>query len=297
MSQTVLGVNAFTEQPKKRRYSVANGWQTVREWRGPRALLSTKEQEIIDTLAPESIESSDGTPAIITATFPLEGGLSVNAEQTEKDNAVFELVKVDLDRPLMTHGYFNASSANAGILEAIEDAIQHGEATTYRASLAGNQPMLDYLDLRVRGVESFWTYSWVIRCQLMTRSTSALVASQTNVGKVHTYAEAIGALPVNDEAVVSSSRIKWDQPTIYHYTNYEEAGVYGAGWQTIPVNEWLKKAPEVRQFWQGSRRMYNISQELQGAVSWSNVMYGRTTAAGAGVVFGVAGRSIGGRRK
>ena len=297
MAQTVLGTNAFIEQPKQRKYSLAAGWQTVRTWHGPRALSAAKEQEILDTLSPESIESTEGTPAIITATFPSEGGQSVNAEQVEKDNAVFELVKVDLDRPLMTHGYFNASAANATILEGIEDAIQHAEASAYRVSIAGNQPMLDYLDLRLRGVESFWTYSWVIRCQLVTRSTSALRAAQTDVGKVHTYAEATGSLPVNEEAVVSSSRIKWDQPSIYHYTNYEEAAIYGAGWQTIPVNEWLKKAPEVRQFWQGSRRMYQISQEWQGAVSWSNVLYGRTTDAGAGVVFGVSGRSIGGRRK
>jgi len=297
-AQEVKGTNAFTEQPKRREYVQGRGWVTKRVWRGPRALLDAKAQDLLDALEPESMLTVAGTPAEIEVEVPDPGGLAEQSAATEEKDTAWELIPVRIERDLSAHGYFNSTSMNAGVIEAIEEALKHGEGAAYEAELAGNQPMLDYLALRIRGVEAFSTYTWMMKATMVTRKTGDVRAAMANIGKVHTYAEAIGSTPVNPNATpLSASTFKWNPPTILHYTNWEEAGAYGAGWQEIPVNEWLKQPPEVRQYTAGRRKCVAISMEYHGAVSWSSALYARTTAAGAGVVVGVTGRSTGGKKR
>lgn len=298
MAQIVLGTNGFTEQPIRRKYVDGQGWTTVRTFQGPRDLGDAKAEELITTLEPSDLDIVYGTPAEISVTVPDPGGQAQNLNDSEERAIVWNLRPVFVERALSSHGYFNESSSYAQTMQIIDDAIEHGEGESVRASIAAVQNMVDYLDLRLRGVEAFTTYTWMMVCSIVTRKTGDLKSSMTNVGKVVSYSEAVGSTPVNPNSTpISTSGIHWERPTIRHYCNWEEAGVYGEGWQDIPVNDWLKQPPDVQESRQNGRRVITLTQEYHGAVSFSKVLYNRTAAAGTGFVVGIAGRSTGGKRR
>jgi hypothetical protein len=89
---TVLGLNAFIEQPQREVFR-GGVWKRVRSWEGPKALLDEAVWIVQLLLTPDQISTVRGTPATIEAEFGdfVSGRSAKTLEQVCEDNAVWEV--------------------------------------------------------------------------------------------------------------------------------------------------------------------------------------------------------------
>lgn len=256
MTQTVLGATTFSEQPKRRNKVRGRGWVRVRTWMGPRASVDEFITGTVNSLDPESIEVSEGTPAIITATFPDEE-TGIDALQQAEDEAIWELLPYDLDKALAQHPSFAVSGTSPKAIETIEKAIRDGTASDrdFDAEFGLNN-INNFRDIRIRGVDSFRTWGYIIRKTISVGRKVLVQVAQKETQKVVQYSE-IG-LP---------SDIKWLQPV------YREWNGVGPAVEK-PIAEWLAAPPSIRY----TKKKYEIVKEWLGAVQWYATLYEGGTA-------------------
>ena len=258
---TVIGANIFTEQPLSRSYRRGIGWVTIRKWAGPNdeTLIGAKEDDILLT-APESIRTQKGVVTFIEAEYPnVSGGQAFEEDTENEQNAIWELIPQEIDKPLATHPVFQESGLSVEFIEKIEKAIKEGVATeTDWNTESGLIQCNNYRNLRVRGVESYRIWSHIIRKSFSSSRESLLKAAEANTQKVVTY-DQIG-LPTT---------VKWSQPGI---RVWDGAAVV----EPVPhlLNEWLVGPPTIR--YEGKK--FTISKEWVGAEKWYAILYEGGTA-------------------
>lgn len=259
---SVVGANTFTEQPKEKKYVAGEGWTTIRTWLGPRAQLDQFVVDVVAPKLPQNIDVSYGTPAIIKAEFAglpdddgsLDSGFpgSSDAVQEAEDNAVWELIPIQIDKPLATHPAFARSGQTPTVIEKIEKAIREGTATESDWDTDfGIANMNDYRNLRVKGTDSWRTWTWMIRKTIVIGRPVDLKAEEKNTQKIVQY----GDIQVPDD-------VKWAQP---EYRVWDGDVVT----ETKLIEEWMACPPVIR--WTGKK--YEVTREWLGAVAWYSILY------------------------
>jgi len=258
-AQTILGSATFTEQPQEKTKQQGQGWIVTRTWLGPKDNLDDFVSGTVLPLNPQDVDVSYGTPAVVRATFPdlIGNTLSTDALQEAEDEAVWELIPMQLDKPLATHPAFAKSGSTPAIIERIEKAIREGTATeTDWDTDFGVTNMNDYRNLRVKGTDSYRAWTWMIRKTIAIGKAVDLAAEEVNTQKIVTY---------NDIGLPSD--VKWAQPK-YQSWDGEVITPYS-------INEWMATPPVIR--WVKSK--YEVTREWIGAVKWYSIMYQGGTAA------------------
>lgn len=261
MAQVVVGDSEFTEQPQEKRKQQGEGWVTIRTWKGPRASVDAFVNGTVANLdpKPQSIDVVYGTPAVVRATImdddenSLIGGGGGDPLTEAEEEAVWELIPMQLDKALATHPAFVEynGAASVQVVELIEKALREGKAyETDWDDTWGTQNMNDYRNLRSKGVDSWRTWTWTIRKTLSIGKAVDLQAEEANTQKIVDYAE----IGIPDD-------VKWAQPT---YRKYD--GVAAA---PQLINEWMAMPPTIR--W--VNRKYEVSREWLGAVKWYQILY------------------------
>ncbi|MEN6360040.1 MAG: hypothetical protein ABFD59_08290 [Smithella sp.] len=254
-AEVVIGADEFTEQPVRRVYSQGQGWKTVRTWIGPQALTSAKEDDILlMSPAPEGILTTEGVPAQIEATFSLAGGSSGIPDLIDEQDARWELLGEDLEKDIATHGYYNVSGSTAAIIEEIDEQIKKGKARNFDwDTLYPSMNMQSYCNHKLRGMDDYVTFAYIIRKTITTSSTTLLEEDFSAVpGKIISW---------GDIGVPSSAKFK--QPKIHCYET--------DAWVDKLVSQWMVKAPSVR--WQKGKRLWELTREWWGAEKWSSALY------------------------
>jgi len=241
------GTTTVLEQPKKRTWTKADGWSTVRTWEGPTDAIFDKAVELSQINGAEGVDlTEDGPTATVQATFPdaQDAGLDINQGE---ENIEWELLGNDLEKDLKTHPYLKpASNADRKGLAAAERASQ--EATDPDP----NWPSIadDYYKFLTQGTTAFILSQYVVRRTIKVSRLALVKASLANVNKVES--PLVSGMP---------SDLLFALPTIQ---------VHG---QTTSALEWLKKTPQVRHLGRGK---FSIQQEWWGADKWSAALYNGT---------------------
>jgi len=258
MTQSVLGQNTFIEQPKRKQRVAGRGWITIRTWRGPRSKIDDFITQSVSPLSPETIDVTESTPAVITATFPdVETILSVDPLIEAEDEAIWELIPSNIDKVLATHPAFQQSGMTPTAIESIEKALRDGTATETDWDAAfGLTTMNDYRNLRVKGVDSWRTWGWTIRKTISVGKAVQVQAEEANTQRIVTYNQ-IG-IPAT---------VKWGQPKYLPWNGVTPD-------QPKFINEWMASPPQIR----FTRKKYEIVREWLGAVKWYKIMYQGGTA-------------------
>jgi hypothetical protein len=258
MAQSVVGANTFTEQPKSKKKALGRGWVTVRTWHGPRAMADEFISGSIIPIGPTSIDVTEGTPAVITATFPdAEAILSSDPLTEAEDEAIWELIPAPLDKILATHPAFQQSGQTPTAIESIEKALRDGTATeTDWNTLFGLANMNDYRNLRVKGVDSWRTWGWTIRKSISVGDAVLVAAEEVDTQKIVTYNQ----IGIPDD-------VKWSQPKYKIWDGVKAA-------EPKLIDEWMACPPTIKY----SRKKYDIVREWIGAVKWYKIMYEGGTA-------------------
>jgi len=246
-TEVVLGTNAFIKTRTERISATGEGRRIVETWQGPQALITTKEDELWTRADIVSVNSTNGVPAQIKAEF-VESTQSVI--QIDLDT-VWEHTPVALDKPLNTHPAFNTTSQAIMVQERIEEAIRKGVAADIDFDADFGVPnMNDFRNLRLKGVESYRLWSFVISKTIKSGREGLLKAEFENVQKVVKYVD-IG-LP---------TWVKWETPNVRLWN--------GTTAVTRPIAEWLVGPPTIR--YEGKR--YTLTQEWVGAEKWYAILY------------------------
>jgi hypothetical protein len=259
-AEILKGVNDFTEQPREKR--LENGVvKDVRRWLGPQAKLDDYVSYIVSTLEPDRVRYIDGVPAEIEAEFgETQDAPYADPVSTVEDAGTWELIGSDLEKPLATHGYYNLSGATVALIEAIDEAIRKGIARdTDWDTLYPNFNMQSYCNHRLRGIDTYVSFSYVIRKEVIFNSKVPLQVEfssnprdNPNIpGKV---------IPWTSIGVPASA--KFQKPKIH---------VFDRLWVDKEVNEWLVKAPTLR--WAKGKREWHFTREWWGAEAWSQALY------------------------
>lgn len=253
-AETVQGATGFTEQPKKRTWQDGKGWFTTRSWEGPQSGVDAQ----VDTVklldpAPDAIRYTYGVPAVIEADFSETGGTATTIDTEDEASAVWELIAQPLEKDIRTHGYFNISGISTQMLEEVDNAIRRGTAgATDYDSLYSGMHLNSYRNHRLRGIEAYQSFSYIIRKTISTSKASTLDVDDVKPGQVVVFTT-IG--------VPTTSKIQ--QPTIRLYEN--------SAWTDKAINEWLVMAPTIR--WTKSTKRYDLVREWWGAEKWSQALY------------------------
>jgi hypothetical protein len=254
--ETILGINGFTEQPRRREYQIDKGWVSTRTWEGPQALVDA----FVDTLQvleppPEQIRYEYGVPAKVEADFPAIGGTTggeLPSDIVDENNAVWEMIGQQLEKDIRVHGIYNISGASPAAVEKVDESIRRGKAgdvnwdTAYPGFNLNN-----YRSHRLNGIEAYTSFSYIVRKTISTNKKSALYANDVVPGKVVAWS-AIG--------VPETSKIR--QPKVAKYSG---------GWTDALITEWLVMSPTIR--WTSSTKRYDIVREWWGAEKWSGALY------------------------
>jgi hypothetical protein len=241
--EIVLGVNAFTEQPERRRFQQGIGWNRIRSWKGPQALYDAFIGEVLID-QPEDVSVTKGVPCTIEATYA--------EDDPSQEEVIWELIPSAMDKTLGSHPAFNTSSSTAEVIEQVEKDIRNGTAyqrdyDTEFTSLNMN----DYAKLRLKGVDSYRVWTFTIRKTVTTARAATVKAEQADTQKVISYAQ-IG-LPTD---------VKWVQPSMVEWA--------GSGTPSpIDIDQWLATPPTVRY----EKKRYSITKEWIGAVEWYKILY------------------------
>ena len=276
-AMTVRGVNAFTEQPLRRRYRIENGWETVRTWKGPNtsSLINAKEDELV-TLGAQQIETTRGKPTIIEASFPDDPGPTRSELIQMEADAEWELIPTDLSRRLGSHGVFNKSLGESPVaILRIDGDIEQGIAggVDYEAIYTTAGEMNGYRDLKIAGTEEYLAWSFVLRKTMSSSKRSTYKIDFQNNGKTDGWV-------VPWDAIQIPSSVKFIQPYVHMY-NSGAMGIPGAavksgttpGWCDIYINEWLQKPAGLISARGGGMRKYHIVREWLGAIQWNGLIY------------------------
>lgn len=100
-TRLLYGYDGLTEQPKRQKYSIKNGWTTVRTWEGPRDKADPLLADLIDSC--EDFEITDGPVCRVAATFGSDG-TDTGGQDTERVTWDFSFEIAEL--PLDTFNYY-----------------------------------------------------------------------------------------------------------------------------------------------------------------------------------------------
>lgn len=264
IAEIVKGTNDFTEQPIEK--FLEDGVQKEKRiWHGPQALVDSFITGTVVPLSPQKIRWTEGVPAIVEATF--DGTATGGGDQVQdvEDAGIWELIGEDLEKPLNTHGYFNISGASEEMLERCDDAIRKGIASdTAWDTLYPGFNLQSYVDHRIRGVDTWISFSYIVRKTVTFNSSVPLkVEFTTNAqnpnipGKVITW----GQIGIPTSA-------KFAQPKLHYWPHYSTGD---NKWGDFLVNEWLVKAPSLR--WEKGKRLWTFTREWWGAEQWAGKLY------------------------
>lgn len=250
-----LGATGFQETPSRRRYERSRGWVTIRSWEGPPSELNSFANYVVG-LDPLDINTNGGVPSRVEASFADDDDDDDPVQQAE-DTAIWELIPTEMDKPLGTHPAFSTTGACIDIIEQIEAAIKKGNATDTDWDQAEAEFMNDYMNFRIKGVQSFRCWSYIIRKTISVGNEVELRAEEINTQKIIPYSE-IG-IPTD---------VKWAQPTL-RWWNGRAAEV-----KSLPIEYWLAAPPTIKY----SRKKYDVVKYWTGAVKWYATLYEGGTA-------------------
>lgn len=243
MSATVRGSTTTVAQPLRVTVSPEGKWEISRVYRG-------SKQAIIDALNSNQfkggVTATIGEGGEIVERFGTLGqftgdGLAgqVQDDSLSEDRATWDLVPVEIERPLREHPDF-VSYGTQSDLDEIDDYIAAGDKAGLRAdTYTGDADK--YKTLRLRNVESFLDWYHTIR---YVRNVSRETLQSADVGG-------------------------WGQVSAPIVPNVD---VVRAAVNDLGL-EWLKKPPQIT--YVGGDR-FQIVQEWVGADSWSTLLYGGT---------------------
>jgi hypothetical protein len=274
----VKGANAFTEQPKRHKFVQGRGWFKIREWHGPldETKIATQIADILALGTCENITVTRDWPTTIEASFPAGDNFadeSSNDEVTSEASAEWTLEPYDLEKPLGTHGQFNASGNSGPCMAAIDRDLKAGSAVgvDYHIIYPSMGAMNEYADLKGHGVESWLTFGYTLRKTITTDSAFDLVRrlllNAKNLGKVITWDE----IGVPADSLIQQPWAHIYASTIDGFTKFRSNGP--GGWADVYFDEWLVKPPAVTYLRQGAVRKRQIRQEYLGALAWSETLY------------------------
>ena len=250
---TVKGSSDIIRLPDKRTWNLNDGVQTFKRFQGTDDAIKAKFNELssgvddegapVDTGIDDLNEDIDGKVGRLLARVIEDSGGSAGSN-TEALNAVWEVIANDILKPIETHSYFDAITAERK--RYVEDAARNADALD--AAATDTEKIL-YTYYSVQMLDYILT-EFIIRKSTVVSSRSAITASYTDTNRVVTLAS-IGP----PSALLGS------------LTSLPKGDGTSGAW------EWLKKAPQVRQI---SRRKFQISYEWHGAERWSLRFYGGT---------------------
>lgn len=267
----VIGSNAFTEQPTRRRYVKGRGWYRVRTFIGP------NDSTLIDTLTAsltaanvEDIDVSAGHPTTVTALVPSDAnqagvGLDDPDLQTE-----WSLEPYDLNKSLSTHGKFNGSAVSASVLATIDAELAKGNGYNkdWEAQFGSIGELNDYAKLRGQSVDDYLQFGYVLRAVLSCEADNEYIVELQQSGLIPTFVPG-RIVKWSDIGVPASAKI--EQPAAHYYGGAEDP--LGTGWHDVLVNEWMVKPMAIRFSRRGRVRTRQIVREFLGAVRWSSTLY------------------------
>jgi len=151
------------------------------------------------------------------------------------------------------------SGMTPGKMEQIDAAIRAGTSTNtdWGGGISGFF-LNDYRNHKLRGIESWITFSYVIRKTITTTNATTLKLKFIQIpGTIITY-NSIGV----------PSWAKFTQPKVHLFN--ADPGTPNV-WSNIDLDQWMVKAPTQR--WQKGKKAHELIQEYWGAVGYSSVLY------------------------
>lgn len=263
--EVIKGVNGFTEQPIERVRRLGEVMKTIRRWEGPQALadafmvgVHNAQGGSFPSVPPVSLRLKKGVPATIEAEYVGDGDQTIvdmpDQDSLSQEEAVWEQVPADLEKPIETHGFYNLSGFTPAILETINTAIRKGVAgATNWDSLFGNFNFNSFRNHKLRGMDTYIPQSYIVRQTITTTSLSFILQPAVPAGKIITYAQIF--IPISAH---------FQQPKTHQYLQTGQ-------WDDVLVNEWMVKAPSVT--WSRSKRLWTLQREWWGAEKWSGALY------------------------
>jgi len=259
-AEIVLGANEFTEQPV-RTETIDGEKKVIRTWEGPQALLSDKVAEI-NVMEPEKLLTQTGVPARIEAVFPDSGEDEEDPVARAERTAVWELIGQDLDKALAVHPYYNRSGATVKMIEEADEAIRKGTARkTAWDTLYSGMHIQHYVDLRLRGVDTYVSFSYIVRKTIVFNNAAPILLEYSTEQDSLTIPGTI----IQWNQIQVPSTAKFEQPKVHTYDQNTEP------WQDVLLNEWLVKAPTLK--WQKNKRIWELSRDWWGAEKWPMHIY------------------------
>lgn len=241
MSADIRGSTSVVAQPLRVSVTPEGKWEISRSYRG-------SKQAIIDALNANQFKG--GVSATIAEGGEIverfgtlgqftSGGLAgqVQDDTLAEDRATWDLIPVELERPLREHPDF-VSYGTQSDLDEIDDYIAVGDKAGLRAdTYTGDADK--YKTLRLRNTDSFIDYAFTIR---YTRNVSRETFLEPDVSS-------------------------WGQVSAPTVPNIDAVR------KTVDALdlEWLKKAPTIS--YVGGDR-FQIVQEWLGVDEWSAILYG-----------------------
>lgn len=252
------GALAMTEQPKKKSYSVKNGWVTTRSWEGPSEYADSLVASLVNGSA-ETVnvnELAGGVTSVVATFSDATGGGTVSNQQNE----TWSFSETILQKGLHNMPYFNTSQALATCVSIAKHDIDEvgtdpadvdvTTITGYGALSAGEQTALAaYVSFRKKGVVDYEEHMPTITLTKSQSRRATVKHSLENCNKKVAYAD-IG-LPGD---------VPWEEPKYQNLSG------------TPTAYEWLKTYPNVE--FDGMRS--TISQSWVGFWKLSSIMYGGT---------------------
>ena len=248
----VIGPSDFSEQPKKT--EEADGiLTTLREWQGPASGVEDKIEEIKEELVPQRISAAKSPLSVIQATF------CTSIAPDLDDNAVWELIGRDLDKPLQVHPYYKTTNRSSEIIELADQKIRKGVAGSVDWDTEyPDMNIQDYVNRRLHGIDSYISFSYIVRKTLtFTDDYQYRVAFSRIVeipGRVITWSK-----------IAVPDRVKFAQPTVHQWNSTTKA------WGNVALDQWLIKSPGVRQ--QKRPIGWTLTREYWGAEDWAKHIY------------------------
>jgi len=262
--EIVKGLNAFTEQPRRRTKKQGGQWTTTRSFLGPQALAAAKEDELL-LEKPLSISTELGVPAKIEIETEDGGGTVEVGSQAERDSTslretVWELAWDKLNTDLRDNSYvkYIAGSGNK-YTEAVDTAIAKGTASLINWTALYGADVQKYCDCKLQGINSFVQFNPIIRATITASyNTEILAVPQGHAGQIVLWA----AIKIPGAGTLEHWHI--NEPTLW---------VRGEGgrWGATAKLEWMIQPVEKR--FVRSTHQWVFVHEWSGAASWCGFLY------------------------
>lgn len=266
--EIIKGLDAFTEQPRRREKEPGKPWRTIRSFKGPQHLTEAKEDELL-LLNPLKLETEKGIPATITIETEDSGGNAQVGEQIALSEVIWEEDWDRLEKDIRSHGWFNESGISIEFMEQIDAAIKKGTASlTNWNTLAGLMHLNDYRDCRLQGIDSYVMFSPIIRGTLVTRSSYSIRAPAVQIGKIVPWSEV--KLPITG-ALSTPDSAKIDCPKIHYYTFLNIPPWPADVAHDASVSEWMIAPARVK--YNPKTHEWAFVFEWYGAEKWTKCLY------------------------